>query len=102
MTQTFYGLTRSQIMRRAWQLATLNRPSNTPLRSAGRWQVMAWREARAGETQRWSFLSAEHEARAIERQLTVLTYADRHTPEMQRQMAALRASLNEFRVGGAL
>jgi len=104
MTQTFYGLTRSQIMRRAWQLARLNRPNGkTSVRqSLGRWIAYAWAEARNGKTDSWSFLSAEHEALAIERQLTVLTFADRRTPEMQRQMAVLRSDLSALRAGGAL
>jgi anaerobic selenocysteine-containing dehydrogenase len=103
MAKTYHGLTRSQIMRRAWQLARLNNPTvKTGLRAASQWQTMAWDEARNGNTERWSFLSAEHEARAIERQLTVLTFADRRTPEMQRQMAVLRSDLSALRAGGAL
>jgi anaerobic selenocysteine-containing dehydrogenase len=103
MANTYHGLTRSQIMRRAWQLARLNRPNaKTGLRASSQWQTMAWDEARNGQTERWSFLSAEHEARSvarsIERQLTVLTYADRRTPEMERQMDSLR----DLRAGAAL
>jgi hypothetical protein len=40
---------------------------------------MAWGEARRGETENWTFLSPEHKARCLERQLVTLQYDDRRT-----------------------
>jgi hypothetical protein len=73
--KTYYGLTCSQIMRRAWQLAKLNRGTvnSTGRENLGKWISYAWAEAQRGETENWDFLSAEHEAHAVERQLTAVS-----------------------------
>lgn len=96
-----YGITRSQVMKRAWQLAALNNPVHKHKRRAqlGQWMKMAWAEARRGDTERWSFLSPEQEARALERQLVTLEYADRHTEAHYTLMDLLRASITELRAG---
>jgi hypothetical protein len=69
-----YSVTRSQVMKRAWQLAKLNRGNvnNTGRERLGQYMRMAWGEARRGETKNWTFLSPEHEARCLERQLITL------------------------------
>jgi hypothetical protein len=109
MANTYHGLTRSQIMRRAWQLAHLNNPTcNARARqSLGRFISAAWQEAREGRTAYWTFLSAEHEARAVEDQLCAVRMSngsDRFSAmnfELRRslteKLATLRAS-----IGGAL
>ena len=107
MAQTFHSLTRSQIMRRAWQLAHLNNPTSKARarQSLGRWISLAWDQARRGDTEHWTFLSAEHEARAVEHQLTALEWgcgSDRFMPDHIAAKHTLRARLNELRAGGAL
>src|ERR1700674_5241248 len=76
-----YGVTRSQVMKRAWQLAALNNPTRKAKRreQLGRWMRHAWDEARRGHTDNWTFLSPEHEARCLEYQLVTLQYDDRRT-----------------------
>jgi hypothetical protein len=90
-----YGVTRSQMMKRAWQLAALNNPTRKDQRREhlGRWMRHAWAEAGRGETERWSFLSPEHEARALEHQLTTLQYDDRRTEAHYALMQSLRDSI---------
>ena len=80
-SKTYHGVTRSQIMKRAWQLAKLNRGNiHTSVRDQiGRWISHAWQEARDGQTENWTFLSAEHEARSLEHQLTTLEFDDRRS-----------------------
>ena len=82
-------------MRRAWQLASLNHPVHKAKRREriGAFMAMAWKEAREGRTETWTFLSAEHEARAIERQLTTLQFDDRRTQAHYALMDSLRASI---------
>ena len=69
-----YGVTRSHVMKRAWQLAKLNRGNvnNTGRERLGQYMRMAWNEARRRETENWTFLSPEHKARCLERQLITL------------------------------
>ena len=49
-SKTYHGVTRSQIMKRAWQLAKLNRGNiHTSVRDQlGHWISPAWAEAREG------------------------------------------------------
>ena len=63
-SKTYHGVTRSQIMKRAWQSAKLNRDNiHSSIRDQlGRWISHACRE---GQTENWTFLSAEHEARSL-------------------------------------
>jgi hypothetical protein len=97
-----YAVTRSQVMKRAWQLAKLNRGNvnNTGRERLGQYMRMAWDEARRGETENWTFLSPEHEARCLVRQLVTLQYDDRRTSAHY----ALRDSISALRVdiGGTL
>ena len=99
MAQTFHGLTRSQIMRRAWQLAHLNNPTSKARarQSLGRWISMAWDQARRGDTEHWTFLSAEHEARCLEHQLVTLQYDDRRSRAHYALMDSLRRSIGALR-----
>ena len=55
ITSTVYGVTRSQLMARAWQLARFNRRTATSsLKDGfGRWLSAAWAEAREGNTAFW-------------------------------------------------
>jgi hypothetical protein len=94
-----YGVTRSQVMKRAWQLAALNNPTCKDQRreQLGRWMRHAWAEARRGETERWSFLSPEHEARVLERQLVTLQYDDRRTEAHYALMQSLCESISALR-----
>jgi hypothetical protein len=109
MDNTYHGLTRSQIMRRAWQLANLNNPTNKirARQSLGRWMAYAWKEARDSRTANWSFLSAEHAARAVEDQLTAVRMgngSDRFSGmnfEFRRSLTEKLASLRAS-IGGAL
>ncbi len=52
---TIFGVTRSQIMRRAWQLAKLNRrhAGDSPRLRFAEMLSLAWREARTGQTKFW-------------------------------------------------
>ena len=99
MAKIYHGMTRSQIMQRAWQLAKLNKRSmnDSGRKQLGRWISLAWQEAREGNTNNWTFLSAAHEARSIERQLV------QHEMEPSRNsagiVAALRASLAQLGMG---
>ena len=107
MANTYHGLTRSQIMRRAWQLAHLNNPTSKARarQSLGRWQATAWDQAQRGDTENWTFLSAAHEARAVEHQLTALEWgngSDRYMPDHIAAKHTLRARLNVLRTGGSL
>ena len=63
-SKTYHGVTRSQIMKRAWQPAKFNRDNiHSSIRDQlGRWISHACRE---GQTENWTFLSAEHEARSL-------------------------------------
>ena len=99
MVEIFQGITRGQIMLRAWQLARLNRKTMTAsLRiDFGRWLSHAWKEAREARTDNWSFLSPEHEIRSLEHQFVTLEQDDRRTDGMRKLMASLRASINELR-----
>jgi hypothetical protein len=99
MANTYHGLTRSQIMRRAWQLAHLNNPTSKvrARQSFGRWSSHAWKEARESRTENWTFLSAEHEARNLEHQLVTLQYDDRRTQAHYALMDSLRASIGALR-----
>lgn len=104
----FHGLTRSQIMRRAWQLAHLNSPTSKARarQSLGRFISTAWKEAREGRTDYWTFLSAEHEVRAVQDQLAAVSMgygSDRFSTvnfdlrrSLTEKLASLRAS-----IGGA-
>jgi hypothetical protein len=96
------GVTRSQVIKRAWQLARLNRLNGkASLRqSLGRWIAYAWAEARNGQTESWTFLSAAHEVRNLEHQLMTLQYDDRRSPAHYARMDSLRASIRTIR--GAL
>ena len=80
-SRTYHGVTRSQIVQRAWQLAKLNRGNiHTSVRGQiGRWISHAWQEARDGHTENWTFLSADHEARSLEHQLTRLEFDNRRS-----------------------
>lgn len=71
LPKTKYSVTRSQVMKRAWQLAKLNRrtANETGRERLGYYMRMAWDEARRGDT----------EARALERQLVTVQYDDRRT-----------------------
>jgi hypothetical protein len=99
MANTYHGLTRSQIMRRAWQLAHLNNPTSKArvCQSLGRSISHAWQEAREGRTDNWTFLSAEREARCLEHQLVTLQYDDRRTEAHYALMQSLRDSLSALR-----
>ena len=101
MDKTYHGLSRSQIMKRAWQLAKLNRGNiHTSTRDKiGRWISHAWQEAREGQTENWTFLSVEHEARSLEHQLTTLEFDDRRSAAHYSLMASLRASITALRSG---
>lgn len=101
--KSYNGVTRSQIMKRAWQLAKLNKgkSSSTGREQIGLWISHAWKEAREGRTDNWTFLSPEHEARCIEHQLVVLQNDDRRSPAHYTLMASLRASVNALRAVGA-
>jgi hypothetical protein len=94
-----YGVTRSQVMKRAWQLAALNNPTRKAKRreQLGRWMRHAWDEARRGDTENWTFLSPEHEARCIEKELVTLQYDDRRTDAHYALMQSLRDSLSALR-----
>jgi hypothetical protein len=96
-----YSVTRSQVMKRAWQLAKLNRGNvnNTGRESLGQYMRMAWDEARRGETENWAFLSPEHEARCLERQLVTLQHDDRRTSAHYALMPSLRDSVRSLRAG---
>jgi hypothetical protein len=96
-----YGVTRSQVMKRAWQLAALNNPIRKKKRHEqfGRWMRHAWDEARRGRTDNWTFLSPEHEARCLEHQLVTLQYDDRRSLAHYALMDSLRASLSALRAG---
>ena len=89
---------RSQIMHRAWQLARLNRKTVTAsLRmDFGRWLSHAWKEAREGRTENWSFLSPEHKARALEYQLVTLEH-DRRTDSNRAHMGQLGDKIRALR-----
>jgi hypothetical protein len=101
MANTYHALARSQIMRRAWQLAHLNNPTRKDKRREqfGRWMRHAWDEARRGHTDNWTFLSPEHEARCLEHQLVTLQYDDRRSLAHYALMDSLRASLSTLRAG---
>jgi hypothetical protein len=60
---------------------------------------MAWDEARRGETENWAFLSPEHEARCLERQLVTLQHDDRRTSAHYALMPSLRDSVRSLRAG---
>jgi hypothetical protein len=94
-----YGVTRRQIMKRALQLAALNNPTRKAKRreQLGRWMRHAWDEARRGDTENWTFLSPEHEARCIEKELVTLQYDDRRTDAHYALMQSLRDSLSALR-----
>jgi hypothetical protein len=95
-----YGVTRSQVMKRAWQLAALNSPTRKDRRreQLGRWMRHAWDEARRGDTENWTFLSAEHEARCLEHRLVTLQYDDRRTEAHYALMQTLRDSISALRI----
>jgi hypothetical protein len=97
--QSKHGIRRSQVMRRAWQLAALDSATRKDRRreQLGRWMRQAWAEVRRGDTEQWSFLSLEHEARALEHQLTTLQYDDRRTEAHYALMDSLRASIRALR-----
>ena len=101
-----YAVIRSQVMKRAWQLAKLNRGNvnNTGRERLGQYMRMAWDEARRGETENWTFLSPEHEARCLVRQLVTLQYDDRRTSAHYALMQSLRDSISALRadIGGTL
>jgi hypothetical protein len=94
-----YGVTCSQIMKRAWQLAALNNPTRKDKRreKLGRWMCHAWDKARRGHTDNWTFLSPEHEARCLEHQLVTLQYDDRRTEAHYTLMQSLRDSISDLR-----
>jgi hypothetical protein len=94
-----YGVTRSQVMKRAWQLAALNNPTRKDKRRGqlGQWMRHAWNEARRGDTENWTFLSPEHEARCLEHQLVTLQYDDRRTEAHYALMQSLRDSIHALR-----
>jgi hypothetical protein len=96
-----HGFNRSQVMKRAWQLAALNNPirKNKRHEQFGRWMRHAWDEARRGHTDNWTFLSPEHEARCLEHQLVTLQYDDRRSLAHYALMDSLRASLSALRAG---
>jgi hypothetical protein len=97
--QIKYGVTRSQVMKRAGQLAAINNPTRKDRRRAelGRWMKYAWDEARRGDTENWTFLSPEHEAQCLEHQLVTLQYDDRRTEAHYALMQSLRDSLSALR-----
>jgi hypothetical protein len=99
--QPKYSVTRSQVMKRAWQLAKLNRGNvnNTGRERLGQYMRMAWDEARRGETENWTFLSPEHKARCLERQLVTLQYDDRRSSAHYALMQSLRDSVRSLRAG---
>jgi hypothetical protein len=101
-----HSVTRSQVMTRAWQLAALNNPTRKDKRreQLSRWMKHAWGEARRGDTENWTFLSPEHEARCLERQLITLEYDDQRTRAHYALMDSLRASIRALRTstGGTL
>jgi hypothetical protein len=94
-----YGVTRSQVMTRAWQLAKLNRrtANESGRERLGEFMRMAWGEARRNDTENWTFLSPKHEARCLERQLVTLQYDDRRTQAHYGLMDSLRASISSLR-----
>jgi hypothetical protein len=101
-----YGVTRSQVMKRAWMLAKLNRrtANETGRERLGQYMRMAWVEARHGETEHWTFLSAEHAARAVERQLTEARMghgSDRYSGVNFGLIRSLGDKLAALRIGGA-
>ena len=81
-----YGVTRSQVMMRAWMLAKLNRhtTSESSRTKLGWAMSYAWKEAREGRTEHWDFLSSAHAAFAIEREITALEWgrgSSRYMPD---------------------
>lgn len=102
-----YGVTRSQVMKRAWQLAKLNRrtANESGRENIGQWMRLAWDEARRGDTEHWTFLSAEHAARAVERQLTEARMGHGSDIFMGVNFALIRSlgdRLAALRIGGAI
>ena len=63
-SKTYHGVTRSQIMKRAWQPAKLNHDN---IHSSIRDQLGRWisHPCRGGQTENLTFLFAEHEARSL-------------------------------------
>jgi hypothetical protein len=96
-----YGVTRSQVMKRAWQLAALNNPIRKDRRrkQLGRWMRHAWDEARRGDAENWTFRSPEHEARCLESQLVTLQHDDRRSRAHYALMDSLRGSISALRAG---
>jgi hypothetical protein len=90
-------VSRSDVMRRAWELARMNRKSaNVKVRMTAKWLKMAWSEARTGETQAWLWLNdanmlAHLDARYDATILNQRTGENRS--ELFAQIAALRAKV---------
>jgi hypothetical protein len=101
-----YDVTRSQVMKRAWMLAKLNRRSakETGRERLGHYMRLAWDEAPRGDTEHWTFPTTEHAARAVERQLTEARMghgSDSYSGVNFGLIRSLGDKLAALRIGGA-
>lgn len=89
---TVFGVTRAQIMRRAWQLAKMNRQcfDHSGAEHFTHWLRFAWREARTGQTKFWQPLPLVEQLR---RSIIELDMKDRWSKADYAYRAALSDQL---------
>jgi hypothetical protein len=90
-----FGVTRSQLMARAWQLARFNkRAATSSLKDGfGRWLSAAWAEAREGNTAFWSVHFSRRDA--LQAEIDCLGAKDRWSDADYQTMHDLSAELRQ-------
>src|SRR5688572_26023788 len=93
--QLSYGVTRSQLMSRAWHLARFNkRTATSSLKDGfGRWLSAAWAEAREGNTAFWPVNFTRRNA--LQAEIASLNAKDTWDRSDYPLMAALSAELRQ-------
>ena len=88
-----YGVTKSQLMTRAWELARRTRRTLAASLKTdfGRWLAFAWAEAREGELQFWP-MNANPRA-SLQHEIDCLNGKDRWSADDYQIMRALSAEL---------